>query len=90
MLLAVTEDAPTTLVPRSELLDNLTLVDLLERVGLAKSKKEARRTVEQGASYVNNVKQSADARTFAPDDLLHDRYLVLRKGKRQVHIVKAT
>ena len=31
-----------------------------------------------------------DGRTFAADDLLHDRYLVLRKGKRQVHIVKAT
>jgi hypothetical protein len=31
-----------------------------------------------------------DGRRFAPDDLLHDRYLVLRKGKRQVHIVKAT
>jgi tyrosyl-tRNA synthetase len=90
MLLAVTEDAPTTAVPRTELLGGLTLVDLLERTGLAKSRKEARRTVEQGASYVNNVQQREDRRTFAPDDLLHDRYLVLRKGKRLVHIVKAT
>jgi tyrosyl-tRNA synthetase len=90
MLLAVTEDAPTTTVPRSELLDNLTLTDLLERTGLATSKKEARRTVEQGASYVNNVQQRDDGRTFVADDLLHDRYLVLRKGKRQVHIVKGT
>jgi tyrosyl-tRNA synthetase len=89
MLLAVTEDAPSTAVPRAELLDGLTLVDVLERTGLVKSKKEARRTVEQGASYVNNVKQSEDARTFTQGDLLHDRYLVLRRGKRQVHIVKA-
>ena len=89
MLLAVTEDAPTTAVARAELLDGLTLVDVLERTGLAKSRKEARRTVEQGASYVNNVRQTDDGRSFAPDDLLHDRYLVLRKGKRQVHIVKA-
>ncbi len=42
------------------------------------------------SAYVNNVQQNDDGRTFAPDDLLHDRYLVLRKGKRQVHIVKAT
>jgi tyrosyl-tRNA synthetase len=89
MLLAVTEDAPTTTVPRAELLESLTLVDLLERTGLVKSRKEARRTVEQGASYLNNVQQGDEGRTFAPDDLLHDRYLVLRKGKRQVHIVKA-
>ena len=47
MLLAVTEDAPTTVVPRIELLDGLTLVDVLERTGLAKSKKEARRTIER-------------------------------------------
>ena len=90
MLLAVTEDAPSTTVPRSELLNGLTLTDVLERTGLAKSRKEARRTVDQGASYVNNVQQSEEGRTFARDDLLHDRYLVLRKGKRQVHIIKAT
>ena len=88
MLLAVTEDAPTTAVPRAELLGGLTLVDVLERTGLAKSRKE-RRTVKEGASYVNNIQQDNDGRTFASSDLLHDRYLVLRKGKRQVHIVKA-
>ncbi len=89
MLLAVTEDAPSTEVPRSELLDDLTLVELLERTGLVKSKKEARRTVEQGGTYVNNVRQADDGRTFTSGDLLHDRYLVLRKGRKEVHIVKA-
>ncbi|MFZ0248811.1 MAG: tyrosine--tRNA ligase [Acidimicrobiales bacterium] len=89
MLLAVTEDAPSTTVPRAELLDGVTLVDLLERTSLVKSKKEARRTVEQGGSYVNNVRQTDDGRTFASGDLLHDRYLVLRKGRKEVHIVKA-
>ena len=90
MLLAVTEDAPTTAVARAELLGGLTLVDALERAGLAKSRKEARRTVEQGGAYVNNVRQTDAGRTFAPDDLLHDRYLVLRKGPREVHIIRAT
>ena len=90
MLLAVTEDAPDHAIPRAELLDGLTLVDILERTGLAKSRKEARRTIEEGGSYVNNVRQTDDGRTFAPADLLHDRYLVLRKGRREVHIVQAT
>jgi tyrosyl-tRNA synthetase len=89
MLLAVTQDAPSTDIARAELLDDLTLVDLLERSGLVKSKKEARRTVEQGGAYVNNLRQSRDGRTFEPGDLLHDRYLVLRKGRKEVHIVKA-
>ena len=90
MLLAVTRDAPTTEVPRAELLDGLTLVDILERTGLAKSKKEAKRTLDQGGAYVNNVRQSDAARTLGPADLLHDRYVVLRKGRRDVHIVRAT
>jgi tyrosyl-tRNA synthetase len=90
MLLAVTEDAPSTVVPRAELLDGLTLVDVLERTGLVKSKKEARRTIEQGGAYVNNVRQNDDGRSFTAGDLLHDRYLVLRKGRKEVHIVKAT
>ncbi|HVT41391.1 MAG TPA: tyrosine--tRNA ligase [Acidimicrobiales bacterium] len=89
MLLAVTEDAPTTDVPRPDLLGGVTLVDLLERAGLAKSKGDARRTVDQGGAYVNNVRQTDAGRTFGPGDLLHDRYLVLRKGRREVHIVKA-
>ena len=39
MLLAVTADAPTTAVPRAELLDGgLTLVDALVRTGLEQSK----------------------------------------------------
>ncbi len=91
MLLAVTEDAPTTIVARSELLDDgLTLVDLLERTGLATSKKEARRIIDGGGAYVNNVRQTDAGRTLVPADLLHDRYVVLRKGSRGVHIVRAT
>ena len=36
------------------------------------------------------MQQSDAARTLGPSDLLHDRYIVLRKGPRDVHIVRAT
>ena len=89
MLLAVTADVPTTPVPRAEVLDGLTLVDALERTGLVESRSKARRTIEQGGAYVNNVRQTDD-RTLGRADLLHDRYVVLRRGRRDVHIVRAT
>jgi tyrosyl-tRNA synthetase len=89
MLLAVTEDAPSTDLSRSELLDGLTLADVLERTGLATSKGDARRTIDQGGAYVNNVQQTDPARHLGPADLLHGRYVVLRKGKRDVHVVRA-
>ena len=90
MLLAVTEDAPSTELPRGELLNGLTLVDVLERTGMATSKGDARRTIDQGGAYVNNVQQSDPARSLGSADLLHDRYVILRKGKRDVHVVRAT
>src|SRR5271157_1432476 len=45
MLLALTEDAPTTEIARDQIGEGLTLVDVLERTGLAKSKGEAKRTI---------------------------------------------
>ncbi len=65
-------------------------VDALERAGLAKSKADARRTIEGGGAYVNNVRQTDAARALGTDDLLHDRYVVLRKGRRDVHILQTT
>jgi tyrosyl-tRNA synthetase len=89
MLLAVTAEAPTTHVPRADLLDGgLTLVDALERTGLVTSRADGRRTIEQGGAYVNNVRQTDATRTLGLDDLLHDRYVVLRKGRRDVHILQ--
>src|SRR5580704_6564647 len=89
MLLAVTADAPTTRVPRAELLNGgVTLIDALERTGLVTSRADGRRTIEQGGAYVNNVRQTDAARTLGQDDLLHDRYVVLRKGRRDVHILQ--
>jgi tyrosyl-tRNA synthetase len=76
-------------VPRAELLNGgLTLVDALVRTGLEKSKARARSTIEGGGAYVNNVRQTDAARALGTDDLLHDRYVVLRKGRRDVHILQ--
>jgi tyrosyl-tRNA synthetase len=89
MLLAVIQDAPTTEVSRAEVAGGLTLVDVLERTGLVKSKGEARRTIEGRGAYVNNVQQSDVARALGAGDLLHGRYIVLRKGRREVHVLRA-
>jgi tyrosyl-tRNA synthetase len=88
MLLAVTEDAPSTDVARATVEEGFALVDALERTGLAKSRGEARRTIDQGGAYVNNRRQSDSGRVISADDLLHDRYVVLRKGQRNIHVLR--
>jgi tyrosyl-tRNA synthetase len=61
-----------------------TVVDLLAATGLAASKSEARRTVAQGGAYLNNAKVADETATPEESDLLHGRFLVLRRGKRNV------
>ena len=88
MLLAITEDAPSTEIGRQSIRDGILLVDALEQSGLAKSRSDARRTIGGRGAYVNNVQQSDVGRVLGTDDLLHDRYIVLRKGPRGVHVLR--
>ena len=86
-LLAVVDDAPNTMLPRAEVVGGtFSLVDALVRTGLASSKSEARTLIAQGGVYLNMRRQPED-RSLGPADLLHDRYVVLRRGARHVHML---
>jgi tyrosyl-tRNA synthetase len=63
-------------------------VDLITSAGVVDSKSAARRIIKEGGAYLNNVKVSAE--DFAPsvNDLLHGKFLVLRKGKRDLAAVE--
>ncbi|QRY64379.1 tyrosine--tRNA ligase [Gordonia sp. PDNC005] len=59
-----------------------TIVNLLVESGLADGNKAARRAIDEGGAYVNNAKITDADWTPTPDDLLHGRWLVLRRGKK--------
>ena len=84
-LAALGEEIPTT---HSEVVGR-DVVDLLVESTLAASKGEARRLIAGGGIYVNDVALS-ESRALGSDDLLHGRYVMLRKGKRQRHLLVAT
>jgi len=75
------QEVPTTAVAR----EALTLVDAVVQAGLAKSKSEARRAIEQGGIYVNQ--QRADEIT--PADWIAGGNLLLRKGKKDFALLRA-
>lgn len=58
--------------------------DLLVATGLSKSKGEARRTLSEGGVYVNNTRVDNDDWVPGPADFFHGKWLVLRRGKRNV------
>jgi tyrosyl-tRNA synthetase len=65
-----------------------TWVDLISTTGVAKSKSDARRVVKEGGAYLNNAKVSAEDFRPTKEDLIHGRFLVLRKGKRDLAAVE--
>jgi tyrosyl-tRNA synthetase len=67
-----------------DLADRPTVVDLLVATGLTESRGAARRAVNEGGAYINNVKVTDDQWVPAEGDLLHGRWIVLRRGKRNV------
>jgi len=75
------QEIPTTAVAR----DVVTLVDAVVQAGLAKSKSEARRAIEQGGIYVNQQR----AEEITPADWIAGGSLLLRKGKKEYALLKA-
>jgi tyrosyl-tRNA synthetase len=65
-----------------------SLVDLLAATGLVDSKSAARRTIREGGAYVNNVKVTDEGFVPTRGDLLHDRFIVLRRGKRDIAAIE--
>ncbi|MGV9615227.1 tyrosine--tRNA ligase [Nocardia xishanensis] len=61
-----------------------TIVDLLVATGLSESRGAARRAVNEGGASVNNQKISDLEWTPGEGDYLHGRWLVVRRGKRNI------
>jgi tyrosyl-tRNA synthetase len=60
------------------------VVDLLAGTGIVASKSAARRVIAQGGAYLNNRKVLTEEAEPDRADLLHGRFLVVRRGKRAV------
>src|SRR5437667_11024276 len=69
------QEIPTASVSNN---DALTLIDAVVRSGLATSKGEARRAIDQGGVYVNQQRITAVDKRIDPSDWLADGHLLLR------------
>src|SRR5581483_1150281 len=65
------------------------LVELIVHAGLCPSKGQARKDIEGGGVYVNNVRETSFQRAITANDLLFGKHLLLRKGKRNYVVLTA-
>lgn len=83
------EDAPSIIVSASELSEGMSIVDLLVKAGLSKSKSESRKMVEQGGAYLNNVRVTDVEARASLSDLIAGAILLLRRGKKDYVVVRS-
>jgi tyrosyl-tRNA synthetase len=81
-------DVPSKELPRSRLTEGIALVDALVEAGLAKSKGDARRTVDQGGAYINNRARSPFDLKLTPADLASETVMVVRAGKKKYGLLR--
>jgi tyrosyl-tRNA synthetase len=90
LLTEIFADVPSEQLPRSVLTDNdgLPIVEALVSSGLAKTKSDARRAVQQGGAYVNNRRIAEVNARLTPADLASETVMVLRSGKKNYALLR--
>lgn len=90
-ILDIFGDVPSTEISKSKLEnDGITIVDLLVSSGLAASKGEAKRLIQGGGIYLNNLRVTGEQERTTLTDTIEEQALVLRKGQKQYHLMKLT
>jgi tyrosyl-tRNA synthetase len=87
-VLMVFEDAPSTELALPA--DGMPIADMLLAVKLVPSKSEAMRLLKSGGVYVNNARVSDERARLTRADAIGGRLFVLRKGRKDQHIVRVT
>ncbi len=86
----VVAELPTKPVEKSKLEGSgLALTEALVLAGLTNSKGQARKDIEAGGVYLNNVRVTDIARGVTTSDLLFGKHVLLRKGKRTYAVLSA-
>ena len=68
----------------------IAMTELIVLAGLAPSKGAARKDLEAGGIYLNNIRVADHTKLVTASDLLFGKYLLLRKGKKSYVVLKVT
>ncbi len=84
-LLSAAEEMPKT---QQSGIPPFPLIDILLETGLSKSKTMARKELRGGGIYVNNRRVTDEGSALSVDDILFGQYILLRKGKKNYHLLE--
>lgn len=88
-LLELVKGAPSSTLPKAwPAGEGVPVVELMAETSLWKSRGEARRAIKAGGAYCNGERLTDVNLRLKTSDLLHGKYLLLRKGKRSHHLLR--
>ena len=87
-LLEVFEEAPASDLSRSWLTEQKPLVDALVETKIESSKGAARQNIQGGGVYLNNIRVNDVKERLGDNWLMHGKYLVVRRGKRNYYLIR--
>ena len=81
-------DAPATEKEKASLAAGIPIIDVLVETGLCNSKGASRKEISAGGVYVNNTRITDIAGVINEKHLIADQFVLLRKGKKNYHLLK--
>ncbi len=73
-------------IPRFTLTEDILLVDLLVNNGICSSKREAREMIGSGAISINNKKETNVEKMVTKSDLIEEKIVIVKKGKKKYYL----
>jgi len=67
---------------------SIRAIDLFTYCGLTESVSKARNLINQGGLYINNIKIKNQNRIVTENDLASESFIILRKGKKNYHLIR--
>ena len=83
------EDVPSTSLSAETFEgEGIGVLNLCTETGLTASNGEARRLIRSGGLFINSIRMEDENQSIQAHDLIEGQLLVLRKGKRNYHLVQ--
>lgn len=86
-LLDVLDGVPQFPLPAHSINDGVKWLDVLANTGIMPSKGEARKMIQSGAIGINKQKLNDVEATLLPEQLLHNQYILVQKGKKNYYLL---
>jgi tyrosyl-tRNA synthetase len=88
MLEEIFKDVPSTEISKDALETGLLLIDAMVQCGISKGRSAAKRLIDGGGVYINNMKVIDSEYKITKESLASSHISVLRTGKRNYHLMR--